>query len=407
MKRIIGTLLLCLSGAAFAEPGLPPEPSVQAALDTHPSVEAAKARIGLAQAEARALKVGSHEFTVSGSYVRRSVDLEGRYDEYDATLVRPFRLPGKAQLDRKAGALGISAAENRWEDAKHQAALLLGELWWDWLGASAAAVVDAQAVSNLEKSLSGVKRREELRDAARLESDQAAAALANARLEVSQSQGRAALALAQLKAQFPKLTLPESVETLPLPQIPAPGFAAMRNQVIARSHEIEAAQAEADRLAVLSERVRQDRLADPSIGLRTFSERDGTERGAALILSMPIGGGYRKALAERSASEASAALAELAAVRFEVQEIADGDLARANAAWDSWQRSREAMAAQVAAILKFRRGYEMGAINLADLLLAERQTQDAFKAEALARTATLRAISRLRIDSHNLWISEE
>ena len=87
--------------------------------------------------------------------------------------------------------------------------------------------------------------------------------------------------------------------------------------------------------------------------------------------------------------------------------MADGDFARASAAWDSWVRSREGMNAQVAAVLKMRRGYDLAAMDLSDLLLAERQTHDAFRAEAIARTEALRAITQIRIDSHNLWISEE
>ncbi|MGB5078318.1 MAG: TolC family protein [Sphingorhabdus sp.] len=407
MKRVIISLLLGISQAALAEPGLPPEAVVQGALDAHPSVEAAKARIGVAEAEARALKAGPHEFTVSGSFISRSVDREGKYSEYDATLSRGIRLPGKARLDRKTGEFGIDAAKNRWEDAKHQAALLLSELWWNWLGANAEAAVDMQGVANLEQALASVQRRVELRDAAPLEADQAEAALGNARLTAAQSQGRVALAKARLQAQFPSLALPETPDELPLPEIPLMGFAAMRDQVIERSHEIGAAQAEADRLAILFERARLDRWADPSVGLRAFSERDGAERGAGVVVSMPIGGGHRKAWAERSASEASAALAELAAVRFDVQEMADGDLARANASFDSWRRSREALKSQVASLLKLRRGHGLAAIDLSDLLLAERQTQDAFRAEAIARTDALRAITQIRIDSHNLWISEE
>jgi outer membrane protein TolC len=106
------------------------------------------------------------------------------------------------------------------------------------------------------------------------------------------------------------------------------------------------------------------------------------------------------------AAEASAANAQLAAIRFDVEEMASGDLARAEAAWASWQRSRDGVAAQVNAVLKQRRGYQLGATDLSDLLFAERQTQDAFRAEMSARTEALRAITKLRIDSHNLWISE-
>src|SRR3546814_14214396 len=83
------------------------------------------------------LAKGTHEIAVTGSYVRRSVDREGGYDEFDATIARPFRLPGKAALDREAGALGIEVAENRMEDARHQTALLLSGYWHDWLVAGA------------------------------------------------------------------------------------------------------------------------------------------------------------------------------------------------------------------------------------------------------------------------------
>lgn len=406
MRLIFPALLLCSATPLYAEPGLPPEPLVQAALDGHPLVEAAKARVAVAQAEEHALKAGSHEFAVAGSYVRRSVSLERSYDEFDATLSRAIRLPGKARLDSRAGAFGVKAAENHWEDAKHQAALLLAELWWNWLGASSESQIDAQAVTNLEAALKSVRRRVALRDAALLEADQAEAALGAARLAAAQSQGRASLARSRLQSQFPLLALPDAAEELPLPEIPATGFALMRDQVVERSHEIAAAEAEAARASTLAQRAEKDRIADPTLGLRLFSERNGAERGAGLVVSMPIGGGYRKAQTERTSAEAAALLAQLGAVRFDVQEIAGSDLAQAESGWAVWRRSRDSVAAQVAAVLKLRKGYDLGAIDLSDLLLAERQTQDAFRAESIARAEALRAITNLRIDSHNLWISE-
>ncbi len=395
------------TSAALAEPGLPPDASVQAALDGHPSVEAAQARVEVAKAEERALTSGSHEFIVSGSYVRRSVVREGDFDEYDATLSRSIRLPGKAALDRKAGAFGVVASENRAEDVKHQAATLLAELWWDWLVASAEAAVDGQNVANLEQALSGVRRRVALRDASRLEADQAEAALGSARLAQAQSRGRADYARVRLASQFPLLALPATAPDLGVPELPEAGLAALRGQVVSRSHEVAAADAESARMDALAERARKDRRADPSVGLRVFSERSGAERGAGLVFSVPLGGSHRRAIADQGAAEASAAKAELSAVRLNVQEMADGDFARADAAWAAWQRSREGLNAQVAAVLKMRKGYQLGAIDLSDLLLAERQTHDAFRAEASARAEALRAITRLRIDSHNLWIGEE
>lgn len=399
-------MVLVLPAPIFAQSALPPETAVQAALDAHPSVQAAEARVGAAKADERLLRAGPHEFTFSGSYIRRSVDREGSFDEYDATMSRAIRLPGKAQLDRKAGALGVSAAENRAEDARHQAAVLLNDLWWDWLGASAEAAVDAQSVANYEAALAAVRRRVELRDAAQLDADQTEAALGEARAAEAQSRGRADIARARLAARFPSLPLPVSVPDPESPTLPPEGLGVLAEQVISRSHEIGASAAEAQRVAAIAERARRDRWADPSLGVRLFSERNGAERGAGIVLSMPIGSKARSATASRAASEAQAATAELALIQTEVREMADGDVARAQSAFAAWQRTREALDAQMAALQKLRRGQQLGAIDLTDVLQGERLAHTAFRAEALTRAEAHRAINRLRIDSHNLWIGE-
>ena len=398
--------LLALAAPLAAEPGLPDAAAVQVALDDHPSVHAARARVGSAQADARALGKGPHEVTFTGSYVRRTIDREGEYDEYDAQLSRAFRLPGKAALDREIGTYGIEEAENLAEDAKHQAALVLMGHWFDWLGAAAEAKIDAQAVANYEQSLAAVKRRVELRDAAQLEGDQAAAALAAARILAEQSTGRARLARARLQTHFPALAVPDEPTEVPTPAIPEQGLEFYRQAIVANSHEIAAAEAGAGRMASAAERARKDRLADPSIGVRLFSERSGAERGAGLVLSMPLGGGHRAALAERAMAEAEGARSEAQLIRFEVNETAAADVTEAQYRFTAWQRGRESLQAQMAALTKLRRGHELGEIDLADLLQGERFVHDAFRTEAATRTEALRAITKLRIDSHELWLAE-
>src|SRR3546814_3311360 len=103
------------------------------------------------------------------------------------TLFRSFRLPGKAALDREAGALGIEVAENRMEDARHQTALLLSGYWNDWLVAGALYRNDLDTVRWLEKELSALRRRVALRDAAALDVDQAMAAMAQAQAQAANS----------------------------------------------------------------------------------------------------------------------------------------------------------------------------------------------------------------------------
>jgi len=398
--------LLVLAGPVTAEPGLPEVSTVLGALGEHPSVLAARARVEAAQADARALARGPHEVAFSGSYVRRSVEREGEYDEFDTQLSRAFRLPGKAGLDREIGALGIKEAENLAEDVRHQAALRLMGYWIDWLGAAAESEIDAQAVANYERALATIRRRVELRDAAQLDADQAAAALAGARTLAEQSAGRAQLARARLQAQFPALPLPEDAPEIPEPAIPQQGLEFLRRAVIANSHEIAAARARMQRMASQAERLQRDRVADPSVGIRLFSERGGAERGAGVLFSMPLGGGHRTALAESALAVADAESSEATLRNFEVNETAASDVAEAQYRFTAWQRACEGVEAQLAALAKLRRGHELGEIDLADLLIGERLVHDAFRTEAANRTEAFRAITKLRIDSHELWLAE-
>ncbi len=403
--------LLCLAAPLAAQDGaqpsgLPDEAAVLGAIDAHPGVQAARARIAAAQADASARARGPHEFNFQGSYIRRTVDREGEFDEFDTQLTRAIRLPGKARLDRAIGGFGVDAAENLADDARHDAALLLAEHWYGWLGAAAEALVDRQAVGNYERDLAATRRRVELGDAPQLESDQTTAALASARLMLEQSEGRMRLARARLAAQFPGLPLAAEAPAIPAPEIPAGGLARLRDLVPERSHEIAAADAISRQADSMAERARRERVADPSLGVRLFSERSGAERGAGLLFSMPLGGGHRASLAEQAAAEANAARSEAALARFAVQEVADANLAEAEFRHTAWQRAHEALKAQMAALAKLRRGQELGEIDLSDLLLGERMVHDAFRAEANARMEAVRAITLLRINSHDLWLME-
>lgn len=409
MIRRLVTLALTTSMLATplaAEPGLPPAESVAAALLEHPSVIAAHARLEAARARAEALRKGSYEFTVQGSYVRRDVNGGGAFDEYDAQLSRPIRLPGKARLDREIGAQGTLVAENVAEDARHEAALLLAAHWFDWLSASSQAEVDRAAVGNYETALAAVTRRRDMRDAAQLDVDQAEAALAEARRTLEQSTGLATLARARLEAQFPGLALPQRAPEVPLPAIADARLSQLGDLVIVNSHLIAAAEAESARMTAVVDRARADRVADPTIGLRLFSEFGGLERGAGVIISMPLGGGHRRAVASEASAGASAARADEQLARFNVAETATTDMTDARFRITSWQRAREAVAAQMAALEKLRRGHQLGEIDLADLLLGERMVHDAFRREAEARADAMRAITRLRIDAHDLWLAD-
>ncbi len=404
----LALILAALPGALRAadEAGLPTTAEVQAALDAHPSVQAAQARTRAARAQARALAKGDQEVTFQGSYINRSVTGERAYDEFDAQVTRPFRLPGKARLDREIGDYATRAAQNLAEDARHQAATRLNESWWDWLGAGEEVRVDRQALANYEAVLAAVRRRVALRDAAQLEADQAEASLAAARLVAQQAEGREALARTRLAARFPTLALAAEAPRVPRPELPAEGIAELGARVIRHSHEIAAAQAQSGGADAEAARMRANRIADPSFGVRLFSERGGDERGAGVLFSMPFGGGHRSALADEAEAQASAARAQVAATRADVEEMAQSDMTEARYRMAAWQSARAGLDAQMAALAKLREGHKAGEIDLFDELLGERQVHEAFRMEAEARTEAMRALTRLRLDAHAIWIGD-
>lgn len=407
MRRMLA-ILLALTAAAPAPPvpPLPPAEAARAAIDQHPTVLAALDRRAAAVAEARARAAGPHEFQASATLAHRSIAHADDVAEFGIELSRAVRINGKARLDRAAGDALIDAAENRAEDARHQAARLLAELWFDWLSAEAEASVLARAEATLAAAEAGLRRQVALRDAPALDAERAAAARAAAMAERLQAEGRARAARAVLAGRFPDLPLPARPPELTLPQAPASELAALAARIAEVSHEIGAAEADRRLAETEAERARRDRLPDPAIGLRGYSEQGGTERGVGLLVSIPLGGGARRAEVDRRAALAGAAMAELRMVRAEVAASAAQALAGTEAALAAAATAGEASGRAREVATRLARGQALGGVDLADRLLAERAALDADLAATRARAAAWRALTRLRIDAHALWIGD-
>src|SRR3546814_9889999 len=83
------------------------------------------------------------------------------------------------------------------------------------------------------------------------------AALAQAQAQVATSLAAREQARVALAANFPEIPLPAEPPETAVPALPPQGLAAMRDLVIERSHEIRAADREAQRLAVVARRDRK------------------------------------------------------------------------------------------------------------------------------------------------------
>ena len=355
------------------------------------------------------MQAGTHEFQLGIINQRRSTDeLAGRqrFSESEVSLSRTFRLPGKARLDRDIGAAGVASAELRLDDARHQAARLLLEDWMAWLRAAESVQRTALQLQAFDQEQRALTRRVALGDAAQKELDL---------LDVERAQARAAQLAAQAALESARLAMQSDFPSLPIPQrapevdtpMTLPGTAdAWIARIIARSHEIEALESDARGADARAARARADRIADPTLGLRRLSERGGAEQVNGLVLSIPLGGRYRSALATAEAANAAALHGDAAAMRRDIQHEAVLTVTSATRLTAQWQAQRDALTASEAARKRVKRGWGLGEIALSEWLLVQRQHHQIAGMEAAARADAEHARLRVLVDAHDIWHDE-
>ena len=409
---LIAALAALAAPAAAAERGLaspsflPDDAKILEVLEASPPLMEARAVLGGARAQARMLAAGDHETTLTAALDQRRVRNDRSYSEWSVQASRAIRLPGKAALDRAAGEAGIVAAQNGLEDARHQASLALAESYLTWVAAAEARLIDAEELETYGREVHGLARRVELKDAAQLDLELARGAEARAQAGLARSQGAERAARAELDARYGDLA-PPVAPRLPPPQAPLRPFSQWADLIVERSHELVIARAFADRERWLAQRSSRDRMPDPTVGVRTFNERGGEETGVGIFISAPFSGARRSAAAEQQSASASAAQARLAMSTREIRAAAQGDVIAATAALEAWRSAALALDAAQKASGRTAQAYELGERDLSDRLLADRQTFDARRMELQARAGAHRALLKLALDAHELWLTEE
>lgn len=384
---------------------LPDAGKAIAALDGHPQVRAAQARLRQAEAEHARLRVGTHEYGLRLASQRRNVRGGPDHTEWEAAIERGLRLPGKAQLDARIGATGVEEARERVGEARHEAARQLLGLWYAALQAQAEVQIWREQVALLEEEARIVRRRVKAGDAARMQELQADAALTQAVAQLGQAEVRARTALSELKRHFPEL--PPPGDAAAEPSLPEGDEAAWVARTLDHNHELLAAQRAAERARLLAQRLDADRRPDPVLGLRYASEQGGEERILGLSLAIALPGEGRGAAARGQAAEAEALAEAEAAVRRRISAEASNNWLRASGAVETYRRLAQAAEAARQHAALTRRAYELGEVGLTETLLARRTALEARLAAEQARSSANEAIARLLLDAHQLWAMDE
>ena len=396
--------------AAQASPplaSLPPEALVRAAIESSPGVQGSQARIRGEEANRRRLEAGPYEWNWRiGSQQRRSRAVDAnpaeQFYEWNTALERPIRLPGKAEADSALGQQGVTIAELAHRDAIHEESRLLLGMWFNWLREEATTRQWREQFALLGKQAAAVARRQQLGDAARIESVQSQAALAQAEAALAQAESRRAVAREALSQRYPSLAtvnLPDAV----LPQPFDAGKQDWSSQLRDHNHELALVRAEAQKSQAEAARAQQERAADPAIGVQMGHERGGNEKVIGAYISIPLGGEVRRVQADVALANADAARHREAAVGLKIGQESASLLRSVTASFAAWQSAQAAGARLMQAAQMMGRAYQLGEGNLNDLLTAQRQANEAMLAAHLARLDALELQARVYLDAHQMW----
>ena len=387
-------------------PNLPPTEVVARVLRANPGVQAAAGQVRVEEANRSRLEAGPYEWNLRlGAHQRKVNPASGadeRYNEWNAAIERPLRLPGKSAADTELGALGVAIAETGQGDALHEASRALLKYWFIWLKENAAATQWNEQFILLERQAKAVQRRQQLGDAARLEAVQAEGALAQAEAQLAQARARQTTASEDLRRRFPGLPLNES-GPIAEPQPIAGSESEWLEAILQNSHELGMARGETQRAQVAAGRAGNDRMPDPTLGVQMSRERSGEEHIFGAYVAIPLPGGARQAVASAALAEADVAHRREAAATQKITAEAAALYHSANAARASWNASRSAAERLSRAADMTARAYQLGEGTLNDLLAARRLANEAQLAARLSQLDALELRYRLLLDAHRIW----
>lgn len=413
MKRLICISLATLTGSVFAAeatPNLPSSAVVQRVLFANPGIQAASSQVQVEEANKVKLEAGSYEWSVRlGSQQRKSypgLGAEQRFNEWNAALERPLRLPGKASLDAELGATGVALAETARGDVRHETSRSLLSMWFAWLHETVSARQWSEHVELLSQQTRAIQRRQQLGDAARLEAVQAEGALAQAQAQLVQVQVREQTAAEALRRRFPGL--PMETQTRIAEPVTVTGT---QNEwvdaIMEHSHELQLARGITQRAQLSASRSGRDRMPDPTVGIHVSSERGGEDRIVGAYISIPLPGSARRASSDAALAQADVAAREEMAVAQKIGSEAAILYESARAAFATWQAGRESAERLTQAASMSARAYQLGEGSLNELLTARRLANEASLSARLLQLDALGLRYRLLLDAHRLWDFDE
>jgi outer membrane protein, heavy metal efflux system len=412
MHRTLVALLaggaVTLAGAATEPSDLPPHEMAMQAIEQAPGVQAARWAVTGEEAGRDRLVAGDAEtkLVLEGQQRRVRVEPTDTFAEWNVGVERELRLPDKAQLDGHVGRQRVEVAQAALADAFHESGRELLAAWFAWVRAGLESEEWERQTALLAQELKVVDRRIQAGDAAQLDRLAAEAALAQSRASLAQAKGRQQAARSDLAARFPALRLPASVRLAEPKPIPG-GAEQWRQDIVAHSHGLIAAQTESRRWQAEMARQSAYERPNPTVGLFYGQERGGDEQILRLGISVPLPGEARAADTRQARAQAESANAREAAESLRTQAQATGTYQAAVNAFEVWRQAQAAASSMGRNATMVSKAYAAGEAGLNELLVARRQAVEATLAARLAQADARASHLRLLLDAHQLWAFED
>lgn len=408
--NLLAGLMLMSSFASAQEinrPDLPPPAQVESALANHLLVLNAASGLKMEHANQRKWNSGPYEFNLrAGSSQRNIANTGQKLKEWDVALERPLRLLNKVGIDEDIGEASVQRAEFALGDAHHEAGRTLLKLWFNWQREQATAALWQKQVEILKQQALMTEKRVKAGDAPKLESNQAAAAAAQAGVSWHQAQLRAQLAGNDLTRPFPAIQLPENLPPA-TPQVVEHDFAFWKSRIFDDNHELGMVQAHNQVQQLLAQRSRADQIPDPTVGMRFANEMGGNEKVAGVYLMVPISFGHRSATAEGAEQQALIAADQEAFVKRRLEGDVYAAHLMAVKSFETWQQAHQVAQSINSNAELVAKAYTMGEASLSDSLTARRIALESSLAENLTQLDANEARYRLLLDAHQLWAPDE
>jgi outer membrane protein, heavy metal efflux system len=421
MKRLI---LLCAFMGAGAQadsvlaPYLPAEALVKDALITSPLLQSARAQKESLSAKAERIGVGEQEVTLRSTSQHRVEAINGvRMHESMVSLERPFRFWGKRGLDIDLAEQTQALADIQYADAMHEGARELLQLWFR----HARALADQKNANTTFDLASKLQHLTQVQlkhgEISQLDADLAQAEFERVSATRAVAQADLATATAALRSRYPALPLP-TVLPVALTLMPAGGqpaalpamtdtLAQMRQDFLAKNHELNMLRVDAQRLKLAADRASRDRLPDPTFGVFAGRDRAGAEQVKGISFSMPLSYSSR-------ALHATASVAEAQAASDKVQWAERKLGAEFDSMWQQFAHKRlaaqnlqTAAQRQSLAAEKSVKAYTLGEGSLSDVLLIARMASDNLNAAERMQIEVVELLALIRLDLHQMWDFDE